>query len=145
MRSLAVLFCALMLGATAAADADSLTNLRRPSSTVPGCVNHWGPLGTRIAADGTAGAHSPLTQSRADTRRGPPASSPLSPTFGVAVILVIVAFHPSPTGSAPRVPWASCYCCWVFGDRAAHPQPEAGALPRQNVRNEFLFPRFLNS
>jgi hypothetical protein len=35
MRSLALLFCALLLGATAA-DADSLSDLRRPSSTIPG-------------------------------------------------------------------------------------------------------------
>ena len=46
MRSLALLFCALLLGATAAARADSLADLRLPSSTVPGCVNHWGPFGT---------------------------------------------------------------------------------------------------
>jgi hypothetical protein len=46
MRSFALLFCALLLGATAAAQADSLTDLRRPSSTIPGCVNDWGPLGT---------------------------------------------------------------------------------------------------
>ena len=46
MRSLALLFCALMLGANVAAHADSLADLRRPSSTVPGCVNDWGPLGT---------------------------------------------------------------------------------------------------
>ena len=46
MRSLALLFCALLLGATAAARADSLADLRLPSSTVPGCVNDWGPLGT---------------------------------------------------------------------------------------------------
>jgi hypothetical protein len=45
MRSLALLFCALMLGISTAR-ADSLANLRLPSSTVPGCVNHWGPLGT---------------------------------------------------------------------------------------------------
>jgi hypothetical protein len=25
---------------------DSLTDLRQPSSTIPGCVNDWGPLGT---------------------------------------------------------------------------------------------------
>jgi hypothetical protein len=46
MRSLALLFCALLLGATAAAHADSLAELRLPSSTIPGCVNDWGPLGT---------------------------------------------------------------------------------------------------
>jgi hypothetical protein len=46
MRSLALLFCALMLGATVAAHADSLADLRLPSSTVPGCVNHWGLFGT---------------------------------------------------------------------------------------------------
>jgi hypothetical protein len=36
MRSLALLFCALLLGAAAAAHADSLSDLRRPSSTIPG-------------------------------------------------------------------------------------------------------------
>ena len=46
MRSLALLICALLLGAAAAAHADSLADLRRPSSTVPGCVNDWWPLGT---------------------------------------------------------------------------------------------------
>jgi hypothetical protein len=46
MRSLALLSCALLLGATAVAHADSLADLRRPSSTVLGCVNHWGLFGT---------------------------------------------------------------------------------------------------
>lgn len=46
MRSLALLFCALLLGAAAAAHADLLSDLRRPSSTIPGCVNHWGLFGT---------------------------------------------------------------------------------------------------
>lgn len=46
MRFLALLICALLLGAAAAAHADSLADLRRPSSTVPGCVNDWWPLGT---------------------------------------------------------------------------------------------------
>jgi hypothetical protein len=49
MRSLALLFCVLLLGATtAAARADSLADLRLPSSTIPGCINDWGPLGTGI-------------------------------------------------------------------------------------------------
>jgi len=46
MRGLALLFCALLLGATTAARADSLADLRLPSSTIPGCVNDWWPLGT---------------------------------------------------------------------------------------------------
>jgi hypothetical protein len=46
MRSLALLLCALLLGAAAAAHADSLSDLRRPSSAIPGCVNHWGLFGT---------------------------------------------------------------------------------------------------
>jgi hypothetical protein len=41
-----LLLCALLLGAAAAAHADSLSDLRRPSSTIPGCVNHWGLFGT---------------------------------------------------------------------------------------------------
>ena len=49
MRSLALLFCALLLGANVAARADLLADLRRPSSTVPGCVNDWGPLGSGVA------------------------------------------------------------------------------------------------
>lgn len=35
----------LLLCATAA-QADSLADLSKPSSTIPGCVNDWGPLGT---------------------------------------------------------------------------------------------------
>ncbi len=46
MRSLALLACALLLGVNAVARADSLADLRRPSSTIAGCVNNWGPLGT---------------------------------------------------------------------------------------------------
>ena len=46
MRCLALLFCVLLLGITAAARADLLTDLRAPSSTISGCVNEWGPLGT---------------------------------------------------------------------------------------------------
>ena len=45
MRCLAMLACALLLGATTV-HADLLSDLRRPSSTIPGCVNDWGPLGT---------------------------------------------------------------------------------------------------
>ena len=46
MRSLALLLCALMLGITVVAWADSLADLRAPSSTIPGCVNNWGLFGT---------------------------------------------------------------------------------------------------
>ena len=35
---------ALLVGATTAAD--SLADLRKPSSTISGCTNDWGPLGT---------------------------------------------------------------------------------------------------
>lgn len=45
MRSLALLALTLLLGMTTAR-ADSLADLHRPSSTIPGCVNDWGPLGT---------------------------------------------------------------------------------------------------
>jgi hypothetical protein len=45
MRCLALLAAALLAVATAAG-ADSLSDLQRPSSTIPGCVNDWGPLGT---------------------------------------------------------------------------------------------------
>jgi type IV secretory pathway TraG/TraD family ATPase VirD4 len=47
MRCLALLACALVLGTIVAVRADSLADLRRPSSTIPRCVNDWGPLGTR--------------------------------------------------------------------------------------------------
>ena len=53
MRSFALLFCALVLGATVVAGGpapvkagDSLADLRLPSSTIPGCLNHWGLFGT---------------------------------------------------------------------------------------------------
>ena len=36
---------ALLVGATTAR-ADSLADLRKPSSTISGCTNDWGPLGT---------------------------------------------------------------------------------------------------
>jgi hypothetical protein len=45
MRCLALLAAALLAVATATR-ADSLADLRQPSSTIPGCVNDWGPLGT---------------------------------------------------------------------------------------------------
>jgi len=48
MRSLALLFCALLLSITAAARADSLADLRKPSSTIPGCINDWGRFGTGV-------------------------------------------------------------------------------------------------
>ena len=35
---------ALLVGATTAADL--LADLRKPSSTISGCTNDWGPLGT---------------------------------------------------------------------------------------------------
>jgi type IV secretory pathway TraG/TraD family ATPase VirD4 len=42
----------LILGAVCGVGrADTLADLRRPSSTIPGCVNDWGPLGT---GDGVA-------------------------------------------------------------------------------------------
>jgi type IV secretory pathway TraG/TraD family ATPase VirD4 len=43
MRLLLVL--ALLLSA-AAARADTLADLQKPASTITGCVNHWGPIGT---------------------------------------------------------------------------------------------------
>jgi hypothetical protein len=53
IRSFALLVCALVLGATVVAGGpapvkagDSLTDLRLPSSTIPGCLNHWGLFGT---------------------------------------------------------------------------------------------------
>jgi hypothetical protein len=45
MSFLALLVAVLLVCATAA-HADSLADLRQPSSTIPGCVNDWGPLGT---------------------------------------------------------------------------------------------------
>ena len=46
MRSLALLALALLLGAYRRLAPNSLADLRQPSSTIPGCVNDWGPLGT---------------------------------------------------------------------------------------------------
>jgi hypothetical protein len=45
MRFLAPLAAAL-LTVVPAARADSLSDVRQPSSTIPDCVNDWGPLGT---------------------------------------------------------------------------------------------------
>jgi hypothetical protein len=45
MRCLALLATALLL-CVSAAHGDSLSDLRQPSSTIPGCVNDWGLLGT---------------------------------------------------------------------------------------------------
>jgi hypothetical protein len=45
MRCLALLATALLL-CVSAARADSISDLRQPSSTIPDCVNDWGPLGT---------------------------------------------------------------------------------------------------
>jgi type IV secretory pathway TraG/TraD family ATPase VirD4 len=51
MRCLLLALALLLSAAVArepapAAAADSLADLRQPSSTIPGCVNDWGPLGT---------------------------------------------------------------------------------------------------
>jgi hypothetical protein len=46
MRRAVLLYGALLLGASIAARGDSPADLSRPSSTVPGCLNDWGPLGT---------------------------------------------------------------------------------------------------
>jgi hypothetical protein len=50
---LALLACAI------SAHADTLADLRKPSSTIPGCVNDWGPLGTG------AGVIEPTCESKA--------------------------------------------------------------------------------
>jgi hypothetical protein len=52
VRGLLAVVGLLILGVICGAvRADTLADLRRPSSTVPGCVNDWGPLGT---GDGVA-------------------------------------------------------------------------------------------
>jgi hypothetical protein len=45
MRRLALLATALLI-CVSAAHADPISDLQQPSSTIPGCVNDWGPLGT---------------------------------------------------------------------------------------------------
>ena len=51
-RGLLAVVGLLILGAVCGVGhADTLADLRRPSSTVPGCLNDWGPLGT---GDGVA-------------------------------------------------------------------------------------------
>jgi hypothetical protein len=61
MRCLALLACALLLSITSAR-ADSLADQRRPSSTIPGCVNDWGPLGTGSVAEPTCEGKAALAE-----------------------------------------------------------------------------------
>jgi hypothetical protein len=122
MRSLALLLCTLLLGAAAAAHADSLADLRRPSSTVPGCVNDWWPLGTG------AGMTQPTCEGKAARAEWNEHAAAIN-----AARDILARAANAPDKAAPLAVIDALEACGAAADAMARPYRPAPAAPHDDA------------